>query len=490
MIVHKPVIVFVLSLVLTGLSACSPRALHEAEEVVRTADSLRVAGQMYDDSAQLAQTYETLRSIPLPFRRRMSCEHSNRDWLGLGSLYAHACYHYGRLLREKNNPVAAMECFISASHARTRDYHILGRVYSNMGSICHLAGDFPLSYDMYEHSADCFLRNGDTLLYYYALNDMAFELAEQGKTEETLRIINKVDDICTDENVKIKLLETKALLYRQVEQYDSAIYYINLSIERGYNLPTGMLIKAQAFSYLAEKDSALFYARKVVNETRSINDIYNALYILSYDDTTLVGDEVLKLTSQRDDLHTYEIDVKKTEHSKAVQLLEQDLQRKPNLVWLYAVLATLLITGSFASVYIYYKHRKHQLLSQHISDLEGQNQETQTRMRNNVEERCALYRASQHIAKDLCCTDYDKMCQIADQQFYMIASKLRSKQILNQTEVRLCILVLIDLNRIGLSKALPYSISGVGKLKDHTAKELGTTGKNLRDFLLNLAIEG
>ena len=153
------------------LGSCSSRAIHEAEAVVAQADSLWQAGLMYGidagDSLTLAQAYKTLGDIPLPYR----------EGLGLGSPYSHACYHYGKLLRAKDHPAEAMQAFINATPSRTRDYHILGRVYSNMGSICHLAGDFPLSYDMYEKSANCFLADKDTLSYYYGLNNMAFEKA-------------------------------------------------------------------------------------------------------------------------------------------------------------------------------------------------------------------------------------------------------------------------------------------------------------------------
>ena len=131
------------------------------------ADSMRVEGMMYNDSVRLAKAYETLGRWSILFPTD----------------FAHACYHYGRLLREKDNPVAAMECFINATHTRTHDYSILGRTYSNMGSLCHLACAYPLSYDMYEKSADMFLHNGDTILYYYALYREAIELAEQGDKE-------------------------------------------------------------------------------------------------------------------------------------------------------------------------------------------------------------------------------------------------------------------------------------------------------------------
>jgi hypothetical protein len=52
-----------------------------------------------------------------------------------------------------------------------------------MGSICHLAEEFPLAHDMYERSGAMFLRDKDSIPYFYALNDMAYELAEQIKDD-------------------------------------------------------------------------------------------------------------------------------------------------------------------------------------------------------------------------------------------------------------------------------------------------------------------
>ena len=254
--------------------SCSPHSVREARDVVAQADSLWHAGQMYGvdagDSATLAQAYEKLGAIPLPFR----------EGLGLGSSYARSCYHYGRLLRAKEDPVAAMQVFIAATHSHTHDYHILGRVYSNMGSICHLAGEFPLSYDMYEKSSQAFLQGWDTLSYYYLLNDMAFELAEQGKKEETLALLSSIEEKCSDMNVHIKALESKAKLYLNINKYDSVLLAINHLHSLGDHQPTGYVLQARALWHLGQIDSALYYARRVENMSdASDQNRYNMLYI-------------------------------------------------------------------------------------------------------------------------------------------------------------------------------------------------------------------
>ena len=83
------------------LTACSSYTLREAKQTVQQSDSLWHAGQPYADSAQLAQAYETL----------------GRWALFCPDEYAHACYHYGKLLRANENPVEAMQCFINCMNS-------------------------------------------------------------------------------------------------------------------------------------------------------------------------------------------------------------------------------------------------------------------------------------------------------------------------------------------------------------------------------------
>ena len=169
-------IVVAVGVMLTG---CSPRGVREAQEVVKQADSLRTEGVPYTDSIAMAEAYNTL-----------------GKWQYLYPTdYARACYYYGRLLRNNDNPVAAMQVFINATHTNTRDYHILGRVYANMANMCRLGDYHDDAYEMYQCSAEKFHNAGDSLLYYYALNNMAFEMAELGKKEEALDLLSIISTL-------------------------------------------------------------------------------------------------------------------------------------------------------------------------------------------------------------------------------------------------------------------------------------------------------
>ena len=476
------------------LGSCSSRAIHEAEAVVAQADSLWQAGLMYGtdagDSLTLAQAYKTLGDIPLPFR----------EGLGLGSPYAHSCYHYGRLLRAKDNPAEAMQAFINATHSRTRNYHILGRVYSNMGSICHLAGDFPLSYDMYERSANCFLADNDSLSYYFLLNDMAFELAEQGKKDEAYMILDNIRVIHSDLFVGTML--TRAVACKKVQQYDSTIYYTSVVREQGTYASEILLNRAQAYSLMGQKDSAVFYANMLLATHYDVYDQCNALYILTNDDSSQSINSIRKNAADRADSQKI-IENKKSKLSQAVQLLQQDLARKPDWRWLYAVIATIIVIGSCLILYIQRKRNQYKLLSQQIDDLSKINDSVKelhehikkeyTEYKDNlltqIEQNYAVLTQSPNLFQDIHWKEFNALCQIINDNFGMLAAKLQGIYHLSEKEIRLCILVLLDItNSKQMAEMLYYSESGIRNFKNRTAKKLGTNSIEMRNALLKLAI--
>ena len=458
------------------LSACSSNALSEAKQTVAQADSVWAEGGMYSDSLSLAQAYETLGHLS-PFNFHLS------------PAYVHACYHYGKLLRDKDDPVSAMLVFINATHVGSDDKQILGRIYNNMGDICHRANEFSLSYDMFKRSAEVFLSDKDTLSYYYCLNDMAFELAEQGKKEETLDLLNKIKyNEYNDSYLYGKILETKADVYRKAEQFDSAVYVIN---KNPYNyLSTNRIIKAQSFYKLHLFDSAMLYANMVLSDSlSSYQNRFNALFILTHADSSVNSNELRILTSQREDIRFYEHDPEKEKLTLAINLLENELNRKPDLTWLYAILITLFFIGTCIFIYVHKKKKRHQLLSQQIEDLESKNQDTLSQRRKQIEAKCMMLANSSSLKETLCWNDFEMLCKNVDTHFYMLAEKLRQKHILNEQEIRLCILVLLNISRNQIAEILLYAPNGVGKFKYRVAQKFQVEGKNLRNYLICLAID-
>ena len=486
------------------LSGCCSCAVEEAQGVVSEADSLRAEGKMYGvdagDSASLARAYYALTPN---YAARVLPEGCVKS---LSTDYAHACYHYGRLLRAKDDPVSAMEVFINGTHSRTKDYHILGRIYSNMGEIAHLAGEYALSYDMFEKSADCFQFEGDNVAYYYALNDMAVETTLQGDKDATQKLLAEIGRFKSDEYLITEMLETKAYLCERIGQYDSVVSIVDTLLSMGYNNSSVLVLKAQALWHLEEFDSALFYARKVLNlPYASEQEKYNMLYIVLNYDKSLSKDDLISLSAQRSDLETDVLTPMHNQWAVATQLLQQDLNKKPDYRWLYAILITLIIMGVGIYAYTSRKRRQHKLLSQEVDDIRQEKEslqedttiiqekhsqlnesysKNQQRIVEEIDCKCSLLRESSKIKKALAWKNYDKMCIIVDKQFYLITSKLRSKQIFSELEIRLCVLVLLNCNYDQMADLLYRSSTSIGTLKMRVAKKLGTTSKQLRAYLI------
>jgi len=327
---------------------------------------------------------------------------------------------------------------------------------------------------------------------------MAFELSMDGRKEETLNLLSIIEDRCINNAVLTKVWETKANLYERTEQFDSVLYANDILLSYGYNNPTGDALKAGALWHLGKTDSSLTYAKKVLySPWSSEQDKYNMLYILIHADTALSEEDKIKIAEQRSDIETDILIPLHNQWAMSVQLLEQDLTRTPDLRWLYSIIITLTFVGTCISVYVYEKRKKRELLTQQVDKLkEKHNELTENyianyqQIENEINHQCQLLRRHKNLTKELEWNNYNAMCNIVDKQFYLFVSKIRGKQVLNETEVRLCVLVLLELSRAEIAATLPYSLNSVGKLKDQTAKKLGTTGKNMRNFLLKTAIKG
>jgi DNA-binding CsgD family transcriptional regulator len=252
---------------------------------------------------------------------------------------------------------------------------------------------------------------------------------------------------------------------------------------------TGIMIKAQSFYRLNEKDSALLYANLILdNSYSSYQNRFNALYIVTNGDSTLSKERIREYASQREDIRYYEHEPKQNQLSQAVQLLEQDLTRKPDLRWLYSMIGTLVLISFGLFFYVRKKHHKRELLSQQIEELENRNNDTIAKISAQIENNIALLSQSANLKEDLCWSDYNKMCVIINQQVGMLALKLQKTYKLSEREIRLCILTMLNLGYDEIADMLYYAPNGVGKLKLRVAKKLGTTSKNLHHFLLLIAV--
>ena len=443
-----------------SLCGCSQKALHEAIDVVAQADSLRAEGQLYTDSVQLANAYETLDKWQVLYPDD----------------YAHACYHYGRLLRSQDNPVEAMQVFINATHSRTHDYHILGRVYSNMAELCQLENNRDLAYDMHNISANYFKRGGNMQLYFYALNNMAIQRAQQRNKGEATNLLSQIERECTDSAVLTKVIETKALACRHSKEYDSTIYYVHILESMGYQEILGDILKAQAFWYLQQYDSALHYANNVLSRPCSLDASVSMMYITSHNDPSIDIDSVLVITSERADKQ-FEITHMQAELSHAVEILQQDISRPYDWRWIFIVIGIITLFGG--GIGVVYAYRRTRIIKRNAELL-----------RKTLEQKCeALIQLSdKQLQETIYWKDYNALCHYMNAHMNDIINKLfHLKPNLTEQNIRLCIVTLIGFPYLRCAEMLRLSKSSISKSKQIMADKLGTDIKTLRTYLMDLA---
>lgn len=191
------------------------------------------------------------------------------------------------------------------------------------------------------------------------------------------------------------------------------------------------------------------------------------------------------------------IQVSASELYYAEHSIKYYLYKRPYSIKL--LLSTLLFF--FAAFGVYLTHGR---LLQHIRvlrlekestsqlqlDLKRSREEYNEKCNSDIERLCVYLRThTEDLKKELEWGNYSKMCSLANLRFGNIVDKIDKIAMLNETEKRLCVLVLINLPRNKIAEILPYAPNSVGKLKNIVSKKIGTDGKNMHKTLYKMAMD-
>lgn len=376
-----------------------------------------------------------------------------------------AWYEQGKALREQGEPAEAMAVFLQAAHSGTDDEMLLGRVYSNMANICRQANEHGLAYEVYGASAEHFAAAGDTLAYAYALNNMAWEQAVMGSKDSALVLVDSAVRVYPRPPLTDKVTETKAAACFFTQDYDSVLYYTTPPAN-DYLL----MLRAQAYSYLGQDDSASCYARELLPRITNpcyLDDIY---YILTHNDTSADKEDIRRLSSERADVQKT-IEQRHGKLMQAVQLLT-DNRSMPRGGWArtlaFGMMGLLCLAVAITGIVVI--RERHRLL---------QVQERQEHARQEELARSVrLLRETNDLKHELAWNDYSAFCRQTDKLFHGLATTLE-QQGLGEQDIRICVLVLIGMPHKQIAGMLPCSQKSIGKLKDITARKLGVAGGQL-----------
>lgn len=375
---------------------------------------------------------------------------------------AESYYRQGRELREADEPVAAMKSFMAATRVHSREYNFKARSWSNMATMCRMGERHDLAYALYEKSLEQFALAKDTLAQAYALNNMAWEQAVQGNKPAATSLINVALQLCADSAVQYKVTESRAASCLYAGEYDSVLFYTHQTMPSVYF----DILQAQAYTFLGNNDSALYYAKRVVTQTdnpRYLDDVY---YILTYCDSTTQADEVRALAATRTDI-LMDLERNRADWIEAMWLAEKALQ--PNArTWKPLLVIPVMVLFVLLAVLAFFVYRR--------------------RKAKSLEQQCLALRKSANLREELHWNNYPQFSVVCNERLSSIVTKLE-KRGLSEREIRICVLVLIGLSYAQMAEVLIRAENGIGKDKYLIAKHLGVSVKDLQETLIHIANE-
>ena len=391
---------------------------------------------------------------------------------------AESYYLQGKQLRAANQPVEAMRAFLSAVRVPSDEFAVKGRSYSNMATMCRIGEQHELAFDLYRQSLNQFVAAKDTLAQAFALNNMAWEKAVLADKQTAFQLLDSALAISSSEAVQTKVLESRAAACLYAAEYDSVLFYTapisaldsapKPALDSAQNSsPYFAILRAQAYTFLNHKDSALFYARQVLAETDNPRYLDDACYILTHCDSTAAADDIRDLASARADIQR-SLERNEPEWIEAMLLAQQALQPyspplKPKTLFALIATAILLLLALAAWLYLRSSRRK-----------------------NALDNQCRLLRQSPDIRSELQWNDYRQFSAICNKLLFGIVSKLEQRG-LPERDIRICVLVLIGFSYAEMAQILFRAENGIGKDKYLIAKRLGVSAKQLQDTLRSIA---
>ena len=133
--------------------------------------------------------------------------------------------------------------------------------------------------------------------------------------------------------------------------------------------------------------------------------------------------------------------------------------------------------------------KKQKELHNKITEYDLRHSEQIKNLTAQIEHNCNAIRHSHDWQTEIHWKDYDELCEFINQNFFQLANKLKATGILNEKEIRLCILVFVNCIEVQqMSTILNYAPTAIRNYKQNVAKKFGIRSKDLRDFLIKMAL--
>ena len=475
--------IFIAILLIGCLTSC--QSWREAKTVVAEADSLLLYGEIIGDTAVLAATINTL-SSPLGY------VFARND-------LAKAYYHMARNFYHAHDYTAAADYYILCDRLKPSNPMYKGRVNSCMGFLCKQDSCFEEALVFYERANEAFEKSGDEKRIANGLVSIAEQyvcLHEYAKADSVLQIASRYD---IDSAYFARMVDVRALALYNQEMYDSALVCL-LSIE---NYPRNM--DARCYSYqmimrsynkLNNDTNAICYAKYIITHSNNPSFLSNAYYhLVNYAKENNDMETIFMYSHLREDEDRKLQHVSESYAQTALKLKDY-LQNPYPFLYLW-IIGGFIILLSGAGIWIYRRKSEQLITEKHQMEAELRKWKESIQQKLDRDEEDSMnekrmiirniimeYADEFAIGKPIWHKEKD-VFRLADSCFGFVIYRLKHKYYLRNSELRICLMVLLDFSNKDCIKITSYTEKGFPTIKRRLADKLGTSSGEMRDFLID-----
>ena len=477
---HICSILLVAFLVISNTS-CTP--WREAKEVIAEADRLLEYGEIIEDTALLAATINT-------FNGPLGYVFARND-------LSKAYYHMARNFYHAHDYATAADYYILCDRLKPSDPMYKGRVNSCMGFLCKQHSCFAEALEFYERANEAFVN--DERRYANGLVSIAEQyvcLKEYAKADSVLQLAGQYN---IDSAYYARMVDVQALASYNQQDYDSALMYL-MKIEHyprymGARCYSYHLI-VQCLYYMDQIDVSIPYAEYIIEHSHQAGFKSNAYYVLiNHAEKCGNISEVAKYSYLREDADRRLRYVTESYAEATIRLKDYIRHPHPSLyLWIGA--GFVILMGG-VGVWIYRRKSKQVAAEKQQMEAELRTwkenilQKLDRDKEDIMNEKCMIirniimeYADEFAIGKSVWNKDKD-VFRLADSCFGFVIHRLKHKYNLRNSELKICLVVLLDFPTKDCAKMTSYTEKGYPTIKRRLAERLGTSSGEMHDFLID-----
>lgn len=412
---------------------------------------------------------------------------------------AKAYYFMGRNFYYANDFATAADYYILCDRLNPSDPMYKGRINSCMGFICKQDSSFAEALEFYDRANNAFEKTGDKRRVANGLVSIAEQyvnLKDYAKADSVLKI---AEDYDIDSAYYADILDVKAMALYNQQLYDSALVYL-MNVE---HYPRNMGTRCynyhliiQCLFYMDQIDVAIPYAEYIIEHSHQAGFKSNAYYVLiKYAESYNQVEQLAYYSYLREDEDRLVQQYTKS-YAEATAILKDYIFNPYPFLYLWIGVGCIILMGG-VGVWIYRRKSKQVVAEKQqmeaelrtwkeniLQKLDRDKEDIMNEKRMIIRNIIMEYADEFAIGKSVWEKDKD-VFRLADSCFGFVIHRLKHKYNLRNSELKICLMVLLDFPTKDCVKMLSYTEKSYPTIKRRLAERLGTSSGEMRDFLID-----